>query len=59
MTVSTKEESKEENLAAHSSLLAEVDLENLMNLYGSSVLKFAYAYFKDKSTAEDIFQEVS
>ena len=34
------------------------DIETLIREYGNDVLKTAYAYVKDKFTAEDIFQEV-
>ena len=34
------------------------DIETLMREHGNDVLRTAYAYVKDKHTAEDIFQEV-
>ncbi len=34
------------------------ELDHLMDTYGSSVLKLAFSYLKDKALAEDIFQEV-
>lgn len=33
------------------------NIESLMREYGNDVLRTAYAYLKDKSMAEDIFQE--
>lgn len=33
------------------------DIEQLMRQYGNDVLRTAYAYVKDRDTAEDLFQE--
>jgi len=34
------------------------EIEELMNLYGNDILRISYMYLKDKSMAEDAFQEV-